>query len=125
MSSSSGESSPAACSPPAQDGQMENVACYEECSTTDDALVPSAAAIINTAVAAAAERARVSAAVETAAVMDGEEEEEEEASLQPVFGGTHGIPKSSSSGRITKRCEYLAQLVCFSRAHFARKHTHS
>ena len=79
MSISSGEGSPV-CSPPGP----ESVACYEECTTDETFNIPT------------------SPPLAAGAPVD-----EEPSSLQPVLGSggsvSHGVPKSTSSGRITKR----------------------
>ena len=79
MSISSGEGS-SVCSPPGP----ESVACYEECTTDETFDIPT------------------SPPLAAGAPVD-----EEPSSLQPVLGSggsvSHGVPKSTSSGRITKR----------------------
>ena len=86
MSSSSGEGSPV-CSPPGP----ESVACYEECITDETFDLASSSSPLATGTGAAAD-------------------EESSPSLEPALctsgrsgSGSHGVPKSNASGRITKR----------------------
>lgn len=92
-SSSSRENSPAACSPTAP----ESVACYEECITDDTGYD-----VTTISSAASSPDGFSSNFTATTSGTD----HEEEASVMPVMGssgGSRGIPKSNSSGRVTKR----------------------
>lgn len=82
MSSSSGEGSPV-CSPPGP----ESVACYEECITDETFDLASSSSPLAAGTGAAAD----------------EESSPALCTSGRSGSGSHGVPKSNASGRITKR----------------------